>query len=164
MLHELLGDPEFWVAVGFVVFVVATWKPISRAVLGQLDQRAQRIRAQIEEAERLHAEAQALLDDYRRKHAAALKEGEAIMARAQAEARRIATESSAALEIALKRREQQTLDKIAQAEAAALRAVRNQAVDVAIAAARRIVATELEGDRGAALIESAIKELPAKLN
>jgi F-type H+-transporting ATPase subunit b len=160
----MLHNPTFWAAVGFVIFVVVAWKPLSRAATQQLDARAARIRAQIEEAERLRAEARALLAEYKDKHAKALQEAEAILARARDEAKRIAAESATATDAALKRREQQTLDKIAQAEQAALRDVRNQAVDIAIAAARRIVADEMKGECGTALVEAAIKELPGKLH
>jgi F-type H+-transporting ATPase subunit b len=160
----MLHDPTFWVAVGFVIFLAAVGKKLWAALTGQLDARAARIRGQIEEAERLRAEAQALVAEYKAKHAKALQEAEAILARAREEARRIAAESTAATDAAMKRREQQTLDKIAQAEQAALREVRNQAVDIAIAAARRIVAEEMKGQRGTALVEAAIKELPGKLH
>lgn len=160
----MLHNPSFWAAIGFVLFVVVAWKPLSRAAVAQLDQRAARIRAQIEEAERLRAEAQALLAEYKTKQAQALKEAEAIVERARDEAKRIAAESAAATDAALKRREQQTLDKIAQAEAAALRDVRNQAVDIAVAAARRIVTDEMKGPRGAQLVEASIKDLPGKLH
>ena len=160
----MLHNPTFWVAVGFVIFVAGTWKYMWPALTGILDSRADTIRREIDEAGRLCDEAKALLESYRRKHQESLAEAEAIVARAREEAARIAAESSAALELALKRREQQTLDKIAQAEAAALRDVRNQAVDIAISAARGIVAETLKGPRGEALVEAAIKELPAKLH
>ena len=160
----MLHNPTFWVAVGFAIFVAATWKYIWPMLTGMLDARADTIKRELAEAERLRDEAKALLDTYRKKHQQSLAEAEAIVARAREEAARIAAESSAALELALKRREQQTLDKIAQAEAAALRDVRNQAVDIAISAARGIVAETLKGPRGEALVEAAIKELPAKLH
>ena len=160
----MFSNPSFWVGVGFVIFVVLAWKPISKALLGALDDRAARIRAQIAEAERLRAEAQGLVAEYKAKHAQALQEAQAIVAAAQDEAKRIAADASVALDAALKRREQQALDKIAQAEAAALRDVRNQAVDIAMTAARQIVAGQVQGPRGAGLIEAAIKELPAKLH
>jgi F-type H+-transporting ATPase subunit b len=160
----MFSNPTFWVGVGFVIFVVLAWKPLSKAILGALDDRAIKIRAQIAEAERLRAEAQGLLAEYKAKHAQALQEAQAIVAAAQDEAKRIAAEASVALDAALKRREQQALDKIAQAEAAALRDVRNQAVDIAMAAARQIVAAQVQGQQGADLIEAAIKELPAKLH
>ena len=114
----MLSNPAFWVGVGFVLFVVLAWKPLSKALLGTLDERAEKIRAQIAEAERLRAEAQALVTEYKAKHAQALQEAQAIVATAQDEAKRIAADAAVSLEAALKRREQQALDKIAQAEAA----------------------------------------------
>ena len=160
----MLHNPTFWVAVGFAIFIAATWKYLWPALTGMLDARAETIKRDIAEAERLRDEAKALLDTYRKKHQASLAEAEAIVARAREEAVRIAAEASAALEQALKRHERQSLDKIAQAEAAALRDVRNQAVEIAIEAARGIVAETLKGPRGEAMIEAAIKELPAKLH
>lgn len=159
-----LTNPTFWVAVGFVIFFAGTWKFLWPALTGMLDQRAETIRREIAEAEKLREEAKALLDTYRAKHRESLAEAEAILARAREEADRIAAESSAALDQALKRREQQTLDKIAQAEAAALAEVRNRAVDIAVAAARGIVADALKGPRGEALVDAAIKDLPSKLH
>ena len=38
MLH-LLEEAEFWVAVAFVILVVATFKPISRSMTKALDDR-----------------------------------------------------------------------------------------------------------------------------
>ncbi len=160
----MLHNPTFWVAVGFVIFIAATWKYIWPMLTGMLDARADTIKREIAEAERLREEAKALLETYREKHRQSLAEAEAILVRAREQAQHISAESSAALEQALKRREQQTLDKIAQAEAAALRDVRNQAVDIAIAAARGIVAETLKGPKGEALVEAAIRELPAKLH
>ena len=160
----MFSNPTFWVGVGFVLFVVLAWKPISKALIGALDDRAARIKAQIEEAERLRAAAQEVFAEYKAKHAQALQEAQAIVAGAEEQAKRLAAEAATALDAALKRREQQALDKIAQAEAAALLDVRNQTVDIAMAAARQIVAEQVRGQRGADLIEAAIKELPAKLH
>ena len=160
----MFSNPTFWVGVGFVLFVVLAWKPLSKAILGGLDTRAAKIRAQIEEAERLRAEAQAMVAEYKAKHAQALKDVAQIIAAAEEQARLIQADASAATEAAMKRREQQTLEKIAQAEAAALREIRHQAVDIAIDAARRIIAEQVKADAGAALVDAAIKELPAKLH
>ena len=68
------------------------------------------------------------------------------------------------LEQALKRREQQALQKIAQAEAEALEEVRNQAVDLALAASARLLAESLDDTKAASLLDEAIEELPGKLH
>jgi F-type H+-transporting ATPase subunit b len=48
----LLHNPEFWVLVAGVIFVAVVWKPAKRAIVGSLDERAQRIRSELDEAER----------------------------------------------------------------------------------------------------------------
>jgi len=163
-MSELLHSAEFWVFVAFLILVGAVFKKVSAVIAGSLDARAGRIRAQLEEAEKLRDDAQALLADYQRKQRAATQEAEAIVAQAKSEAQRMSEQAQADLEQALKRREQQALQKIAQAEAEALGAVRNQAVDLALAASARLMADNLDDERAARLVDEAIKDLPDKMH
>jgi F-type H+-transporting ATPase subunit b len=64
----------------------------------------------------------------------------------------------------MKRREQMAMDRIAQAEAQALKEVQNLAVDVAIGAAQKVIGESLSGAQTGALVDNAIKELPTKLH
>ena len=48
-------DPEFWVAVAFIIVVGMIFKPAVKALTSALDDRASRIRVQIEEARKLVA-------------------------------------------------------------------------------------------------------------
>jgi len=160
----MFSDPTFWVLVSFVVFVALVWKPASRMISQGLDERAEKIRSDIEKAARLREEAQALLAEYQKKQRDALKDAEAIVAAAKAEAEAFSKQAAADLEASLKRREQLALQRIAQAETQALTDVRAAAVDLAMQATRRILIEKLDAGKQDALIESAIKELPAKLN
>lgn len=160
----MLESAEFWVAVAFVLFVVLAYRPVSRQVVAGLDARSERIRAEIGEAEALREQAQKLLAEYKRKQRDALKEAEAIVEHAQAEARRVRVQAEKDLEAALARREQAALDKIAQAEAHALREVHNQAVDVALSATARLIAENLDKERSEALVGQAIRDLSGKLH
>jgi F-type H+-transporting ATPase subunit b len=163
-MMELFNDSHFWVAVAFVLFVVLTAKPIGKAIAKALDARADRIRAQLEEAEKLRAEAEALLAENRRKQQDALREAQAIVANATNEAGRIHRETLAHLEDSLARREKMALDKIAQAEAEALAEVRREAVDVAIAAAARLLSETVDERRNEALVDTAIAEIDKRLH
>lgn len=160
----MLHTPEFWVAVSFVIFVALVWKKASAAIASLLDGRAEKIRAELDEAERLHKDAQALLNSYQRRQADALKEAEAVLAHAREEAARLRAQAGADLESSLKRREAQAMDRIAQAEAAAVSEVRNLTVDVAIGASRRILAGGLQAVQADRLIEQSIAELPKHLH
>ena len=160
---ELLHEAECWVLVAAVIFVVAVFKPASRALTGGLDARAARIRAELDEARRLREEAERLVAEYRAKQNAATAEAEAIVAHAKTEAERIAAQSARDLESALQRRRRMAEERIEQAEAKALDEVRAAAIDVAIAAAREVIAAEIDERRGSVLIDEAIVALPQRL-
>ncbi|MBT4740022.1 MAG: F0F1 ATP synthase subunit B [Rhodospirillaceae bacterium] len=157
-------DPSFVVGAAFIIVVAWLAKPIMRAVSSALDGRADKIRGQIEEARKLREEAQALLAEYQRKQRDALSEAEHIVAQAKEEATRMRAQAEQDLEKSVERRKAQALDRIAQSEAQAIASVRNTAVDVAIAAAQKLITDQMSGDRQDALVDSAIKDLGNRLN
>src|ERR1700732_2208654 len=91
---HLFADPEFWVLLAVVVFAIMVWKPARRAVVGSLDERATRIRGELEEARKLRDEAEQLLADYRQKEREAAADAQAIIAHARDEAERIAAQAA----------------------------------------------------------------------
>lgn len=161
---ELLKDSYTWTGLALLIVLAAFfWKGL-KPMLAALDKRGARIRAAIDEAEALRDQAEKMLADYKKKQREALGEAEHILEHAHAEAKRIAEQAAKDLEVALKRREQLAMDKIAQAEAAALAAVRNQAVDVAIAATAKLLAENLDAERANALVDQGLAEVARKLN
>jgi F-type H+-transporting ATPase subunit b len=163
-LSELFHDPEFWVLVAFVIVVVGGFIKIGPLIGTSLDARAARIKSELEEAQRLREDAQKTLAEYQLKQRDALKEAEAIIAHAKAEAERVGKQAAADLEAAIERRTRQAEEKIAQEESKALADVRNTAVDIAVAAARQIIAEQLDAKAGGALIDQAISALPQRLH
>jgi F-type H+-transporting ATPase subunit b len=162
--EALFTTAEFWVAIALLIFVYLIGRRVYRLVVVALDDRAEKIRNRVDEAARLAEEAQALLLSYERKQRDAAEEAEAILARAGREAERLSDDAKADLERTLKRREAQAMDRIAQAEKAAVVEVRARAVDVAIEATRRLLAQRLTPKQADALIDAAIDELPKKLH
>ncbi len=163
--HEsFFASPELWVAVAFGLFVVATWKPLSKALTTALDARSDRIRKELEQAQQLREEAQGLLAEFQRKQRDALQEADEIVARAKSEAERLQRDAKARLEADLTRRADQALQRIAQAEQAATQEVRAAAAEIALLATRQLLDQKLDGAAQARLIDQAIRELPAKLN
>lgn len=161
---EVLTAPETWVAVAFVIFVIAVFKPVRRQVVTALDARAARIEKELDEAARLRDEAQALLAQYQRKHRDAMNQADEIVSRAKAESERLSAQAQKDMEASLARRERLALDRIAQAEQQAAAEVRAAAVDIAVAAAEKLIAERLPAAKADALIEQAIRELPSKLH
>ena len=164
MMTDLLRSAEFWALVAFIIFVVGMFKPARRALTSALDQRIEDVRTQVEDAKQLREDAQAALANYQRKQRQAAEEAAAIIEHAREEADRHREEAEIALKAVLKRQEAQSLEKIAQAEATALREVRETAVELAIVATGELLTEKLKGPEGGALIDAAIGDLPGKLN
>jgi F-type H+-transporting ATPase subunit b len=163
-MMELLHDHEFWVLLGFIIFVVAVWRKAAQALGGALDARAERIRHQIDEAAALRAEAEKMLRDAEQQARAALEQAKAMLAEATREAARLKDQAAKDLAALLERRRHAAVEKIAQAEAAAIGEVRQYAVEVAIAATRQVLTDQVQGALADRMIDQAITELPRRLS
>ncbi len=155
---------EFWLTVAFIIFVGLLFRPVSRMITSALDDRSDAIAKELEEARRLAEDAQAALADYQRKQRDAVKEAEEILARGEAEAKRMGEAAARDLAAALERRGQLAMENIAQAEARAVDEVRNAAIDMALGATRKLIEENVDKQKSAALVEDAIEELPDKLH
>lgn len=166
MEHEagMLADPHFWVNIGGLIFLAFAGPKIWKALTQMLDQRAIKIKADLDEAQKLKDEAQALLGEYQRKQKDALREAAEIIETAKAVALRQGKEAAANLDLALTRREKLALEKIAQAEAAAIAEVRREAVEIATAAAKKLITASLTDARATALVDAAIKDVDTRLH
>lgn len=163
-VRALFGEAEFWVLIAFVIsMAIVVWKARG-AMLGMLDRRAEKIKAELDEARRLAEEAQKALAQHQLRQRDALKEAEAIIAQARAEAERAAEEGRKDLAAALERRKRLAAEKLVLEEQKALNEVRTAAVDIAVAAVRRILAEDLDAQRRAALVDQAIAALPETLH
>ncbi len=140
-------DAEAWVAVGFVCFVAgAVYLGAHSRITVALDARGRRVRAELDEAERLRKEAADLLHSFEGKRAQAEKDAADIVEQARAEARLIAEQAGERMAEFVKRRTAQAEAKIANAEVQAIAQVRATAADVATATARIV----LQGETGQA--------------
>jgi F-type H+-transporting ATPase subunit b len=158
-------DESFWVALAFLVFVAFIfYVKLPGLIATALDERADRIRHDLDEASRMREEAHALFAEYQRKQRSALREAADIVAQAELEAQRTAAAAEADLQASLARHSALAQAKIAQAEAAAIKAVRDIAADVAIAAARQVLVGQVIGPMATALVDRAIADLQQKLH
>jgi F-type H+-transporting ATPase subunit b len=157
-------DATFWATAALVVFIgLMLYLRVPRMITSALDGRIKKIEAELAEAERLRAEAKALLEDYSRRHAEAEKEAAGIVAAAREEAFRMTAEAGEALETLIARRTKAVEDKIAQAESQAVAEVRARSADLAIEAARVLLQKQM-ADKGDALIDRSIKDVGDRLN
>ena len=160
-----LSTPEFWVAVSFFIFLGALFYfGVHKKVATLLDARAAQIAKELEEARRLREEAEKVLADYRRKQGEAAGEADNIIALAAKEAESLAAETRKSVKEHFERRMKLAEDKIARAEAEALREVRAAAAEAAVTAARTVIAAKLTPEGANKLVSQGIDALKGKLN
>lgn len=160
-----MADPTFWVAISFILFLaMLVYFKVPKLVAKSLDERAETIRAELDEATKLREEAQSLFAEYQRRQRDAEKEAASIITQAKAEAERLGIETKIKLDEMLERRTAQVEDKIARAETLALDEVRLAAASAAIAAAGKVIGETLTKTKSAELIDNSIDELTSRLN
>ncbi|MBR0753209.1 ATP F0F1 synthase subunit B [Bradyrhizobium jicamae] len=158
-------EPETWVAIAFVILmIVFGYLGVFRTAMTALDHRAERIKAELDDARRLKEEATKLLAEYKTRRASAEREAEEIVANAKAEAERIATEAKAKMEDFVARRTKTAESKIALAEAQAVADVRAAAAEAAVTAASTILSQSVKGQVAEDLVSKGIAEVRSKLN
>jgi F-type H+-transporting ATPase subunit b len=158
-------EAEAWVAIAFVLFLgLLVYLGAHRRIIGGIDQRQARIKAELDEAVRLREEARAVLVEFERKGREAESEAAAIIASAKAEAERLAAEAKTRMEDFVVRRTKMAEAKIAQAEAQALADVRSAAAETAVAAAEKILIATAKGKIAEDLLTKGIEDIRKKFN
>lgn len=161
----MIYEAEFWVAVAFVLLMLALLKlGAHKTVTGALDDRGRRVQSELDEARKLRSEAEALLAEYQRRRQEAEREAAQIVANAKAEGERLQAEGKAKVEEFVTRRTKMAETKIAQAEAQAIAEVKSAAADAAVTAAEALLTDTVKGKLAAQLVSDGIKGLAAKLN
>jgi F-type H+-transporting ATPase subunit b len=160
---EFFAEPRNWVLIAFVLFFAIFGRRLWAALAKMLDDRAARVRAELEEASRLREQAETMLREAETRRAEALRDAQALVEGAKAEADRLAGAAAAEAEAAARRREQMAMDRIAAAEKAAVDEVRLTAAEVATVAARQVIKDGLSAEADSRLIDHAIRELPGAL-
>ena len=160
-----LKNTDFVVLLGLIVFIgILLYFKVPTLINGMLDNRAEGIKSELDEARALREEAQSLLASYERKQKEVQEQADRIVAAAREEARLAAEQARADLAKSLERRMAAAEDQIASAESAAVKAVRDQAVTIAIGAAQDVIAKQMTASEGNSLIDSAIAEVESRLH
>jgi F-type H+-transporting ATPase subunit b len=160
-----LYNTNFVVTIAFVCFVsVVLYLGVPKMLAKMLDARADGIRAELEEARSLREEAKALLASYEKKQTEVQAQADRILEAARVEAAAAAEQAKADIVTSVARRLVAAEEQIASAEAAAVKEVRDQAIVVAVGAARDIIASQMTAADGNSLIDDAIAQVGAKLH
>lgn len=158
-------DAEFWVALGFVVFLcILGYLGVHSRLATALDERTKRIAAELAEAKRLRDEAAAVLASFKSKAAAAEQEASAIVAQARKDAEVMAKEAEVRMSEFIARRTKQAETKIALAETQAAADVRAAAAEAAVRAAAIVMTDDPQGTGTSGLLDKEIQSLKARVH
>lgn len=160
-----LYNTNFVVLLAFLLFIaVLVYVKVPAKLGGALDARAEGIKAELNEAKALREEAQTVLASYERKQKEVKEQAERIIEHAKSEAALAAEQAKDDLRSSIDRRLAAAEDQIASAQAAAVKDVRDRAIQIAVAAAGDVIAANMTAADGNELVEDAIKTVSDKLH
>ena len=162
---EFLKDTNIVVSIAFLIFIgILLYAGVPKIISKLLDDRADKIKDEIDEAKALREEAQGLLASFERKQREVQAQADKIVASAKEEAMAASAQAQADLKVSIARRIAVAEEQIASAEASAVQEVRNTAVNVAVAAAQDVITKNLGAKDQGSLIDQAIAEVGDKLH
>jgi F-type H+-transporting ATPase subunit b len=164
MIEILSHNTTIWVAFSFFLFLALVIKVAGKGIIGTLDKKIAQIRSEIETAEQLKKEAQALLNDFRQKQFDAERTATQIIEQAKASARAAQQAAEADLHETMERREAQLAERLKRIEERAIADIRNHAADLTIQATREIVTKSMDEKTSNRLIDQAIQSAAKYLN
>lgn len=164
-MGDLFHNSNFVVGIAFVLFLLVLWYfKVPSLIANALDRRAARIKEELDEARRLREEAQSLLASYERKQKEVEGQVQDIVAHARTEAEEAAVQAKKDLEVSIQRRLRAAEEQIQSAEDGAVRAVRNEAIRVAVAAAGDAIRESMTPEKQATLTDQGIRTVASKLH
>ncbi|MDQ1438469.1 MAG: F-type H+-transporting ATPase subunit b [Acidimicrobiaceae bacterium] len=162
--NPILPDKNelFWGFLAFIVLFVLMWKLAFPAVAKAMENRTNRIRKDLDDAERLKSEAQTILDQYSAQLQDAKSEANRIIEEARQTADQLRRDLMARAESEVAELRQRNADDINAAKDRTLADLRQQVAEIAIAAAERVVERNLDRDTNTALVENFISQVGAQ--
>ena len=162
---DILYNSTYTVAISLFLFIALLgYLGVHKVIGKKLDERADGIRDELNDAKRLREEAQELFAEFERKQKAVEGQAEEIISRAKSEAEAAAVKAKEDLAVSIERRLKAADDQIALAESEAVKEVKDKAVSVAIAAASKVLSERLGSDKAEGLVDAAIKDVGARLH
>lgn len=160
-----LRNTDFVVTLAFLVFVaILIYYRVPQLVGGLLDKRAEGIRNDLAEARRLRDEAHEIYSSYERRQREVKTQADEIVANAKREAILEGEKAKKALQVSIERRLKAAEEQIASAEGDAVRAVRDRAIQTAVAAATDILGKQATSEHRSSGIDKSIEDVARLLN
>ena len=159
----MFSDPQFWVAVSFIIFIAAIFNPVRKILTSSLDAQIKDIKNKIDEVENLKNEAQKALDELKERETKVEKEIQNLNLESQKRITELKDISTAKLTDQIEKRKILAENKIEQLVRDTNNSIKNYISGVAIEATKNILIQNLNKDKKSALIEESITEFNSVL-
>ena len=159
----MFSDPQFWVAVSFILFIAAIFNPVKKMLISSLDTQINEIKTNIEESENLKNEAQKTLSELKRREAEVEKEIQKFKTDAENKITELKNLSSKKLLDQIDKKKILAENRIEQLLRDTNQNIKSYISEVAIEATTNILKTSLSKDKKAELINDSINDLNSVL-
>ena len=156
---EYLHNQLFWTTLSFVLLMLFMWKWALPAINDVLDERAGRIKDDLDKASALKTEAQEALAAYEKQVKQAREEAAEIVTRARMEAEQIVQTRKTEMETEISRKSAEAAKSIEQARARALETLHDDVVSIVVTATEKLVEQSVDKKTASKLTDEAIKGL-----
>ncbi len=159
----MFSDPQFWVAVSFILFIAAIFNPVRKILTSSLDAQIEDIKNKIDEVENLKSEAQKAFDELKERETKVVKEIENLNLESEKRIAELKVISASKLTDQFEKREILAVNKIEQLVRDTNNSIKNYISNVAIEATRKILLKNLSDHKKSSLIEESITEFNSVL-
>ncbi len=159
----MFSDPQFWVAVSFILFIAAIFNPVRKILTSSLDTQIKDIKNKIGEVENLKNEAQKALDELKDRETKVEKEIQNLDLESEKRIAELKNISTSKLTDQIEKRKILAENKIEQLVRDTNNSIKNYISSVALEATRNILLQNLSKDKKSVLIEESITEFNSVL-
>lgn len=161
VLHILnpMTSTIFWSIIVFVIVVIVLWRFVLRPINNMISKRQEEIREKIDDADRRSTEAQKYLEEQKKNIDLSKVEAKKIIDESKDAAKKIKEEIEARAGDKSRAMIEEALVKIRSEKDRSLNEIKNEIVEIALAASQKIVSKSLSREDHKKLIEDSLKKL-----
>ena len=159
----MFSDPQFWVAVAFIIFIIAIFNPVRKILSSSLDSKIKEIKVNIEEAENLKNDTQLTLSEIKKRQNEVELEIKEIHSNSKEKIKQLELNAKEKLSEQSLKKELLAKEKIEQMVRDANVRVQQHITQTAINSALSLLEKKLNENEKQNLINQSIKELDSAL-
>jgi len=157
-------DATFWVAVSFIVFFgVLVYLKVPQKINEILNKLIQEIKNEIDESEKLRAEAKTLLDNTQKKLDTAQSKSKEILEQAKKDSDKLVIELNDKFHKTSEIKKNIAENKIGQMKEAAIKEIKDASIKIAVDSVKKIITTSVDKSKLDTLFQNNLSETKEEL-